>query len=142
MAGGTAPANESMRIKANEQIGLGTPTPLAGTKLDVNGGVKLGSKGTLVNNVIAFEYPLGNSFTFGANGGTLDILFPLPTGTTLTSLRGTVAVSPAFDLPPGLHISFARVNSTSQVKARITNTSATTPTITGGSKFYITVVDF
>ncbi|OLY93051.1 hypothetical protein [Cnuella takakiae] len=142
LTGGTASTNESMRVTASGRVGIGTSAPATGTKLDVNGAVKLGAKGTTISNVMAFEGTITNGTTITA-GNFADFTYTLPTTNTLAAAKGVVSVSPAFDLPSGLSIAFARVISTTQLKIRIQNINSTTAqTINGGSKLYISVVDF
>ena len=67
-----------------------------------------------------------------------DATITLPS--TLTSTQASVSVSPSFDLPAGVSISFARVISTTQVKVRFVNANTAAQNITGN--LYVTVTEF
>jgi hypothetical protein len=140
--------NSRMTIIGSGTVGIATTSPNSSTKLDVNGAVKLGTNGNVINNVLAFEYtfPSNQSVTGGTAGtntftsGTTDITITLPA--TLNSTRATVSVSPNFDLPSGVVIASAYATATTTIKVRLVNASTGTGTITSGSKLYITVTDF
>jgi hypothetical protein len=137
-----------MTIVGAGTVGINTTSPNTNTKLDVNGAVKLGTNGNVINNVLAFEYtfPANQSITAGTAGtnsfssGTTDITITLPA--TLTSSRSTVDVSPNFDLPSGVVIASAYTPTTTTLKIRFVNSSTATGTINSGSKLYFTVTDF
>jgi hypothetical protein len=140
--------NSRMTIIGSGTVGIATISPNTNTKLDVNGAVKLGTNGNVINNVLAFEYtfPSNQSVTGGTAGtntftsGTTDITITLPA--TLNSTRATVSVSPNFDLPSGVVMASAYATATTTIRVRFVNASTGTGTITTGSKLYITVTDF
>lgn len=152
LAGGTAPANEAMRITAAERIGIGTSSPNASTKLDVNGAVKVGTAGSVVKNMItaagtftSTQNISGASMVSISNSMTpafLDVTYTLPAANTLSSTQATVSVSPNFDLPTGVSIAFARAISTTQVKVRFVNNSTSAQSLASGNKLYFTITEF
>lgn len=149
-AGTNAAPASGLIVSGN--VGLGTATPLTGAKLDVAGGFKLGSIGTLHKNIVSFsaavnvivppQYAVLNILglnVLGINVGAnyVDVLITVPA--TLTNTLDNVFVSPTFDLPQGILLAFARVTSTTQIKIRLINTATTNLTVTGN--FIVTVFD-
>jgi len=153
MTGGTSQAtNERMRIDGSGNVGIGTNAPNSSTKLDVNGGVKLGAKGTAEKNVISFESAFASNTNVAAaalntlfatySPGVQDVSVTIPAANTPTTTRGSVTVSTDQDLPANVSIAWARVSATSTVKIRFLNGSTTLQTIPSGLKLYITITEF
>ncbi|HEX5152899.1 MAG TPA: hypothetical protein VFW07_15720 [Parafilimonas sp.] len=116
-------------------VGIGTSTPAANTKLDVNGGFKLGAAGTVTKNSESFSSPVNISVPAG---GSNEIMIALPNN--LSSTQASVAASPQNDLPDGVFIAFARVIAPNALKIRLINTAGSDKTVTGN--FYCTVTEF
>ncbi|SFD78906.1 hypothetical protein SAMN05518672_103223 [Chitinophaga sp. CF118] len=118
LVGGTAPANEAMRILANENVGIATITPSA--KLDVAGTFKLGASGSVLNNVIK------TSVTISDNTNNITYSLSLTKSVTVTgaATSNTVIVNPRAALPNGVGIAWSRVSATNTVDINFTNTGA------------------
>jgi hypothetical protein len=139
---------ERLRLTASGSVGVGTSSPNSSTKLDVDGAVKLGTSGSIINNVLAFEYLFASSFLVGGGVAGLgwystnstDLFITLPAA--LNGPRATVSVSPNFDLPAGVSIASAYAVNSTTIKVRLLNASTATGIISPGAKLYITVTDF
>lgn len=153
MTGGTTQStNERMRIDGSGSVGIATNAPNSSTKLDVNGSVKLGAKGTVEKNIISFEVAFASNTN--VNGGSVNILAStftsgsydysatIPAANTPTTTRGSVMVSADQDLPANVSIAWARVSSTAAVKVHFINSGTTTQVIPSGLKLYITITEF
>jgi hypothetical protein len=135
---GAATSTDNAIILGNSvsaMVAIGTSTPATGTKLDVNGGFKLGAAGTATKNNESFSNFVNISVP--ANGSN-EVTFALPN--SLTSAQASVAASPSFDLPDGVFIAFARVISTGALKIRLINTKNSDQDVIGD--FYCTVTEF
>jgi len=153
MTGGTTQStNERMRIDGNGSVGIATNAPNSSTKLDVNGAVKLGAKGTVEKNVISFEVSFASNTNVSAGSlnalagtftsGSYDYAATIPSGNTPTTTRGSVSVSTDQDLPNNVSIAWARVSATGTVKVHFINGGTGTQTLPSGLKLYITITEF
>lgn len=117
LAGGTAPANEAMRITSAELVGIATITPTA--KLDVGGTFKLGTAGSVLNNMFKTSVSItdNSNITYSAS---------LTKTVTITgaALNGSVIVNPRTALATGLAIAWSRVSATNTVLINFTNSGA------------------
>jgi Collagen triple helix repeat (20 copies) len=97
-------------------IGINTNTPNASTKLDVNGGFKLGSNGTaqaaLIKNTQNVDLP-----SIAATGGVVTQTFTV----TNAVVGGAVYISPDQPLPNGVIIAYARVSAANTVEVKFYN---------------------
>ncbi|MEO5647321.1 MAG: hypothetical protein ABIQ56_03100 [Chitinophagaceae bacterium] len=118
-------------ILKNGNTGINTSTP--DTKLDVNGGFKLGSIGTVLANVI--KVTVSVNLPPIAAGGTLPIAFNIPGVLT----GATAMTSPDDALNSGLVIASTRVSAANTVEVRFTNTTAAA-TDQPSMEYYITVI--
>lgn len=119
-----------MSILSNGDVGIGV-SPSA--KLDVNGTVKLGSNGSMLNEIIKvtdnLDLPSINAVSSVTRTFTV----------TNAALGATVHVSPGSDLPDGIIIAYARVSAANTVTVKFTN--ATTNAINPAAMdYYITVI--
>lgn len=118
LVGGTAPANEAMRIMAGELVGIATIAPTA--KLDVAGNFKLGAAGSVLNNISRKSVTI------------TDITSPITYSASVTKtvtvtgavLNSTVIVNPRTSLPDGVAISWSRISATNTMLINFTNSGA------------------
>lgn len=108
-----------------------------GTDLSVNGTYKLGASGTVTKTSASFVIPVNITIGTGI-GQAQSVVFTMPSA--LSSTKASVASSPAFDLPNGVLVQYARVSSTTEITLRILNVSGSSQTLTGD--FYVTVTEF
>ncbi|HTJ10777.1 MAG TPA: hypothetical protein VL547_02070, partial [Dinghuibacter sp.] len=133
-AGGTATTNEAMRINSSGQVGIANTNPTA--KLDVGGNFKLGSSGTVLNNVIKGSYTVtGGAINVGVGGTTL-----VSVAITGAPLHASVTVSPESALQGGTIIAYAYVSSAGTVTIAFSSVALLGNTIANGTVFDITVI--
>jgi hypothetical protein len=134
--GTNTPANKltvSGNMDVTGSMGVATTTPAA--KLDVNGNFKLGSSGSVINNIIKFQIDFG-AVSVGANNTNFVTIGPVA-GAVVGS---TVYASPSVPLPAGMSIGFCRVPSNTNVEIFFvngTNAAQNTPAMT----VYFTVIN-
>lgn len=118
LAGGTAPANEAMRITAGELVGIATITPTA--KLDVGGTFKLGATGSVLNNIRR------TSVTITDNTNPISYSASVTKTVTVTGAvtNSTVIVNPRTSLPDGVAISWSRISATNTMLINFSNSGA------------------
>ncbi|WP_428664283.1 hypothetical protein [Runella sp.] len=122
--------NTKMSILSNGNVGIGT-SPNA--KLDVSGDIKLGTNGTLINEIIkttlSADLPSINA------AGTFAQTFTV----TNAALGSTVHISPEDNLNDGIIIANARVSAAGTVTVKFTNItgSAINP---ASMNFHLTVI--
>ena len=114
VTGGTATANERMRILSGGNVGIATATPAA--KLDVNGSFKLGNGGTVLGGIIkgsvsvtdntAFDYTTSRTETVTVTGA---------------AVNATVIINPRSALTIGFGIGYSYVSAANTVTISITN---------------------
>jgi hypothetical protein len=130
---------ERMRILSTGTVGIGTSTPNSSTKLDVNGGFKLGSSGTALSNMIKTNGSLSSAVTVPVSGvssssGTITI--------SGAALNNTVILNPRSALPAGVAIAYAYVSAANTITINFIGSlglsvAATVPTST---VFDITII--
>lgn len=142
---------DRLRISAAGNIGIGTSTPNTATKLDVSGSIKLGASGTVQKNMISFEMVYAAAATVPAatmsqnsfSPGQLDIFADIPALANHTSTtRASVSVSFNQDLPAGLTLASARMNSISRIAVRFLNNATANRTLPAGLRMYVSVIEF
>lgn len=104
-----------LKISKDGNVGLGTYTPT--TKLDVNGTVKLGTNGTVLNEII--KASVNFNLPSIAAGATLTQTFTVTNAQTSSAVQ----VSQAGVFGDGLVIGSARVSAANTVEVRFVNTS-------------------
>jgi len=116
MTGGTATANERVRILSGGNVGIATATPAA--KLDVNGSFKLGASGTVLGGIIKTSVSVTDNTAFTSVSSRIETV-------TITgaAVNATVIVNPRTALPGTLGIGYSYVSATNTVKINIINTT-------------------
>ncbi|TDX01719.1 beta strand repeat-containing protein [Dinghuibacter silviterrae] len=133
--GGTATTNEAMRINSSGQVGIANTSPAA--NLDDGGTFKLGSSGTVLNDVIKGSYTVnGSGIAVPASGGTITQQININT----VALHSTVMVSPETALPNGVAIAFAYCNQAGKVTIGFISSTLLGATIPSGTVFDITII--
>jgi hypothetical protein len=133
MTGGTTQStNERMRISGSGNVGVANTNPLA--TLDVNGTVKVGTAGTILNSIIRFT---NQSVTDNTN---FDFSTPRTETFTLTGVNqyATVIITPRSALPSGMVMAYAYASATNTVKLNLETSSSSTSL--GTIAFDITVI--
>jgi hypothetical protein len=131
--GGTAASNEAMRINPTGKVGVANTNPQA--TLDVDGTVKVGTAGTILNSIIRFtDQSITDNTTFTYNQSRTET-FTLSGVTQYAS----IIVTPRSALPVGLGIAFAYASATNTVSVGIINASGATLAL-GTVAFDITVI--
>ncbi len=123
---------EYMRITTSGSVGIGTVAPTA--RLDVNGSVKLGTRGSTIANVI--------KVTVNADVGVLGSNDFRTETITVTGARpgSTVFVSPSAQLPAGVIIGHAFVDANNSVEIKFVNIGIA-PANPDAQDYYVTVIE-
>jgi hypothetical protein len=106
--GGTATGNERVRIDGNGKVGIATTSPTA--TLDVAGTYKLGSSGTILNNMIKTSFSINDNTNFGS--ATTRQVTATISGAATTN---TVIVNPRSALPSGVSLAYSYISSNNTI---------------------------
>lgn len=131
--GGTAATNERMRINPVGNVGINNTNPVA--TLDVDGTVKVGTAGTILNSIIRFtNQSITDNTGFNYNQARTETL-------TLAGVTqyATVIVTPRSALPVGLGLAYAYASASNTVQVVLLNGSGATLAL-GTIAFDITVI--
>ncbi|SIP86714.1 Head domain of trimeric autotransporter adhesin [Chryseobacterium sp. RU37D] len=139
----TSQYNAIVLGNSNANVGIATSTPNINSKLDVNGGYKLGDRGTVSKNQISFEIWPSVSINNLPSGKSTTLNITIPPALTPSSTRATIVVTPASDFAGNstFSISNPRLTSTSNITINLTNISGSAESL-NSSHFYITVNEF
>jgi hypothetical protein len=132
VAGSTTTPVERVRIDGSGNVGVGTTSPSA--TMDISGTYKLGTSGTVLNNMIKSSFTLADATTF--NNTSTRTLTATVTGATT---NGTVIINPRSALPAGVAIAWSRVSAANTITIAFTNTDTTSKSI-GTITFDVTII--
>ncbi|WP_205513628.1 hypothetical protein [Longitalea arenae] len=130
--GGITSSNERMRITSAGRVGVATTGPAA--TLDVAGTYKLGSSGTVLNNLIKTSFSI-NDNTSIAVGTTRQITASI----SGAAAQNTVMINPRSALPSGLLIAYSYISSSNTITVGVVNTSLV-PLAVGAITFDVTLI--
>lgn len=139
----TSQANAIILGDSNASVGIGTNSPTAATKIDVNGQYKLGEKGSVQKNQITFEVWPNPSINNLPAGKTATLSITIPAAYQPTSTRASVVVSPANDFSgiSDFGVLNPRLSSTSTITIALNNISGNAASLYSGH-FYVTINEF
>lgn len=124
--------SEKLRVTSAGDVGIATNSPSA--TLDVNGNFKLGSGGTVLNNIIKSSVTVTNTTSFN-NSTTLTLTVTVAGAQP----NATVIVNPRSALSNRLAIGYAYVSAPNTIKINIINTGSSTSL--GTETFDITLIE-
>ncbi|GEN70913.1 hypothetical protein [Chryseobacterium lathyri] len=139
----TSQANAIVIGNNNANVGIGTGFPNTSAKLDVNGGYKLGEKGSVQKNQISFEAWPSVSVNNLPPGKSVMLEIPVPASMQPGSVRAAIVVSPAGDFAgnTSFSVSNPRMTSTTSVTINLTNISGGPESLYSGH-FYVMINEF
>ena len=124
---------ERLRITASGNVGIGNIIAPS-RRLEVNGDVRLGQRGTTIANII--KASVSGTIPAVAAGTSQLVTFSV-NGAAVSS---SVILSPASLLPDGLLLAYARVSAVGTVEVKFTNVSSTA-TADIVQNFHITIIE-
>ena len=116
------------------KIGIGTNTPAAGARLDVNDPFKLGNKGTVHKGISSFE---SQSVFITGGTGTFDVA--IPSEAQPSSLRATIVATIPIAASENLSIVWVRLVNVSTLRVKY---ALPGPTFGENTRFYFTITEF
>lgn len=124
-----------LRVRLDDagNVGINNSTPVA--NLDVAGDVKLGTNGTVFNDIVRGTGTMGAAVSVPANS-TATTTFNI----TNAVVGGTVSVSPSANLPTGVAISFVRVSAANTVTIGFINTTGGSINVPTSTTFAISII--
>jgi hypothetical protein len=130
--GGISSSSERMRMTSTGRVGIATTSPTA--TMDIAGTFKLGSSGTVLNNLIKGSITVNDATTFNYTS-TLTVTATVSGAT----VNGTVIVNPRSSLPAGIGLAWSRVSAANTVTIAFTNTDVTSKAV-GNIIFDVTII--
>jgi trimeric autotransporter adhesin len=137
----TSQSNVLILGNSSKTVGISTTTPNPAAKLDVNGPFKLGTNGTVIDNLIKTTFTTDSSIIISENG-TISI-----TITRVGARRGaTVIVNPrsrdprTLALPNHVAIAYTYVSAINTVTIDFISNDNVLETIPAGTTFDITII--
>jgi hypothetical protein len=123
--------SNAMVVIKTGNVGIGTNSPAA--RLDVDANFKLGSNGTILNDIIksteTYDIP-------SLAPGAVDIQ---TFAVSNVSLGSAVSISPLFALPDGITISYARVSAAGTIEVKVINAGTATQNPASMSFFLVVI---
>jgi hypothetical protein len=131
--GGIATSNERMRITSTGRVGVATTVPAA--TLDVAGTVKIGSSGSVLNNVIKTSFSITDNTSFGS-GATRTVTATISGAATGNS----VMLNPRSALPTGVAIAYSYISAANTITIGFVSTDALITRQVGSITFDVTLI--
>lgn len=131
--GGIAASNERMRITSAGKVGIGTTSPAA--TLDVAGTAKIGSSGSVLNNVIKTTISITDNTSFGT-GTTRTVTATISGAATGNS----VMLNPRSALPSGVAIAYSYISSSNTITIGFVSTDGLFAKQLGSITFDVTLI--
>lgn len=131
--GGITASNERMRITSTGRVGVATTSPTA--TLDVAGTVKIGSSGSVLNNVIKTTISINDNTSFGS-GATRQVTATISGAATGNS----VMLNPRSALPTGVAIAYSYISSSNTITIGFVSTDGLFGRQLGSITFDVTLI--
>ena len=106
---------------SNSNIGIGTSTPNVNTKLDVNGNVKIGQKGSVQKNQFAFSLSTGMNFANIQPGKIISVDVTIPASSQPNSTNAIVSTNPSSSFSDNFTVVSSKLISSSSLRIYLMN---------------------
>lgn len=131
--GGIAASNERMRITSAGKVGVATTSPAA--TLDVAGTVKIGSSGSVLNNVIKTTISISDNTLFGS-GATRQVTATI----SGAAIGNSVMLNPRSALPTAVAIAYSYISSSNTITIGFVSTDGLIAKQLGSITFDVTLI--